>query len=212
MTATDDSSIPNPSPPPPPRRLRRSLTICCITAAILLLVLVAVAITLAFTVFRRRHPQTTLIYTHVFGVSPSLSLPSLKVQLNVSLGLLLLVRNPNYASFRHDAGESLLSYHGQPVGRADVAPGVIPARGSGKVAVQVKIGEDQGYATDLGPLVMDALAGELGVDASTTIPGRVTLLGVIKRDMVATSECHLVIGFPEMELRRRECTEKLTQL
>lgn len=209
MTETGHSSSRlGPSPTHVHHDRRRKLR--CLPLLICLAVLLALLITaviLAFTVFRQRDPNTTLVSATVTGVSPRVTFPAIRVELNVTLDLDLLVKNPNYASFSHDAGKAQLYYSGAQVGEADVAPGRIPARGSTHVKARLTV--DGGNLTaEAGSLLRDVVAGRVGFDTKTRIPGKVTLLGFIKRHAVATSDCHVEVGLPDLKVRSQECKLK----
>ncbi|MQM13715.1 hypothetical protein Taro_046644 [Colocasia esculenta] len=207
----DPSPRPKPESPPPPldcrRRRRRCIAWSCCAVVALLILLAVVILVLALTVFKPREPKASLVSVTVRGVSPRITLPAIHVELNVTLDLDLLVRNPNRASFSHGAGASELSYGGARVGDAVVAPGRIPARGSGHVYSRLTLEADR-FATDLGELLRDVLAGRVGFDSSTRIPGRIALLGFIKRNVVVFSDCHVVIGFPQLAVTEQECRQR----
>ncbi|KAG9443370.1 hypothetical protein H6P81_014710 [Aristolochia fimbriata] len=201
-----------PSAPPKPlddarrRRRRRRCCACCIAVALLLLTLFLILLVLALTVFKRRDPVVTLLSATVSGVAPRLVLPAASVELNVSLRLALHVYNPNRVGFKHHPGKSVVLYRGTRIGEADVASGSVAARGSENVTVDLTVEADK-FLPDVAQLVADVVAGEIDVDANTRVPGRVNVLGIFKRHVVAISECHFAIGVPDLRIRKQDCKQ-----
>ncbi|KAL5204907.1 hypothetical protein ABZP36_009778 [Zizania latifolia] len=191
------------------RRRRRRCLCCCLLVTLLLLLLLAVALLVLFlTVLRVRNPTTRLVSTRLAGVAPRLSFPSVSIQLNVTLLITVAVHNPNPASFTYaSGGHTDLSYRGEHVGDAEIAPGRIPSRGDGAVELALTLQADR-FAGDLTQLIADVTAGSVPLDASTTIPGRVAIFGVFKRHAVAYSDCHIVVGIPDMAVRSQDCHDR----
>ncbi|KAL5206791.1 hypothetical protein ABZP36_035000 [Zizania latifolia] len=191
------------------RRRRRRCLCCCLLVTLLLLLLVAVTLLVLFlTVFRVRDPTTRLVSTRLSGVAPRLAFPAVSLQLNVTLLLAVAVHNPNPASFTFaSGGHSDLSYRGAHVGDAEIAPGRIPSRGDGTVELALTLQADR-FAGDLTQLVADVTAGSVPLDASTRIPGRVAIFGVLKRHAVAYSDCHIVVAISDMDVQRKECRDR----
>ncbi|MQL79809.1 hypothetical protein Taro_012262 [Colocasia esculenta] len=191
--------------PPPPRR--RYLVWTCGALLALLVVLFLLGLVLALTVFKPRDPTTTLASASVAGVAPRVTLPSLRVEINVTLDIDVLVDNPNRAAFSHAPGQTELRYRGAQVGVGDVAPGRIPSRGSAHVYTRVTLEADR-FVADMGSFAQDVLSGRLELDSSTRVPGRVTFLGFIKRHVVAVSDCHFVVGIPSLRIVEQQCQQQ----
>ncbi|RRT70901.1 hypothetical protein B296_00006316 [Ensete ventricosum] len=189
-------------------RRRRRRKLCCLLCLLILALLILAAVVLALTVFKVRDPTMELVSTTVSGVSPNISLPAPRLELNVTLDLAVRVRNRNYAAFAHaSGGHTRLLYRGAQVGKARVEPGRIPPRGTELLRLSLEVEVDQ-LAADLGSLLADAASGAVAFDAETRLPGRVTLLGFIKHHTVATSDCHVVIGVPDLGVQSQECALK----
>ncbi|EEF30578.1 conserved hypothetical protein [Ricinus communis] len=201
MTETNDQL--------PSKRQRRRR--CCFivggVALFLVLLLFIIILILALTVFKAKEPKVDLVSATLDGISPRISFPVINIQLNISLNLNLLVHNRNYASFKHGAGKTSLLYQDKQIGEADLYPGVIPSRGSAPLACRLTIEVDE-LASDMTELIQDVLAGQLVMETRTSIPGRVTFLGIIKKHAVATSACRFTIAFPAMKIQNQECRSK----
>ncbi|KAM4079145.1 hypothetical protein ACB094_09G094500 [Castanea mollissima] len=104
------------------KRKRRCLMALGIPLILIFLLFIIILI-LALTVFKTKSPKTTLVSASLDGVAPSVSLPSAQIELNITVDLKILVKNPNHVSFKHGQGKSYLLYEGNQVGEADIYPG-----------------------------------------------------------------------------------------
>lgn len=204
---------PNPDPEPVPeaknrRHVRRHRCLIAIGFVIFLIMLLfIVLLILVLTVFKAKQPKTQLVSATLDGISPRISFPVVRIQLNITLNLQILVENPNHASFKHGSGQSILLYQGEQVGDVEIYPGNIPGRRSTTIPSRLTLQVDK-VASETLHLVQDILAGQLAMDTRTRIPGRVTFLGLIRKHVVAISDCHFVIAVPEMKVRSQECKER----
>lgn len=206
-THTATSKPPVNDPRHQKQRLRRRRgCLCCACLAVTLVLIAVVLLILFLTVLRVRDPTTRLVSTRLIGVAPRLTFPTLSIQLNVTLLLTVSVHNPNPASFSYASGTTGLWYRGAHVGDAQVDPGRIPSKGDGVVQLEMTV-LTAGFTKDMAQLIRDIEAGSLPLDASARIPGRVAVLGVFKLNVVAYSDCHIVVGFPDMDIRGQDCRD-----
>ncbi|GJN14738.1 hypothetical protein PR202_gb01594 [Eleusine coracana subsp. coracana] len=205
---------------PPPRsqcphhddklRRRRRILICAAFAVLALLLLAAAAAIAALVLLRPRDPVTELLSVTATGVLPAvnLTLPAaVSVHLNVTFLLVVRVRNPNPAAFRHGAAATELLYRGAAVGGGEVPAGVVPSRG--EVVLRMNMTVDAARfveaAAGVGGLVADVIDGEMEFEARTDVAGTVVLLGFVKRRVEARSVCRVVVGVVDVQVRRQEC-------
>lgn len=175
-----------------------------ITIAILLLVLLVIII-LIFTVFKAKQPTTKLVSAKFSGVAPRVSFPAIKIELNISLDLVLNVYNPNHVSFKHGRGSSQVFYLADQVGEVDVAPGNIGAKGSEDIPVRLTLEADK---FDMTSLARDVLGGMMSFEIRTRVPGRATILGFIKKHVISVSTCHLDVQVPSFDVSKQDCKSK----
>lgn len=174
---------------------------------LLLLLLFIIALILILTVFKAKEPRTQLLSATLDGISPRISFPVINIELNITLDLKLLVKNPNHASFKHGPGKSYLLYRGNQVGEADLYPGLIPSKGSGTLPCRLTIEVDE-IASKMTGFINDVLGGQLVVETRTRIPGRVTILGIFKKHAVATSYCQFTFAIAAMKIQSQECKSR----
>ncbi|KAF5200958.1 Late embryogenesis abundant (LEA) hydroxyproline-rich glycoprotein family [Thalictrum thalictroides] len=178
---------------------------CCgITTAIILLLLITIII-LIFTVFKPKDPKITLLSTTVSGIAPRVIFPTLQVELNITLDLKLSVKNKNYASFKYGDGVSVVNYRCNRVGDVDVEPGRMGSRSTGTVEARLTLEAEKFNMTSF---VSDVLAGQLSFEIRTRLPGRVTIIGFIKKHIVALSNCQVDIQIPSFVVSRQQCKNK----
>ncbi|KAL9337140.1 hypothetical protein Peur_071628 [Populus x canadensis] len=180
---------------------------CFIVGGVILLLqllLFIIFLILVLTVFKPKAPQTQLLSATLEGISPRISFPVVNIQLNITLNLTLLVKNPNHVSFKHGPGKSYLLYRGDEVGDADLYPGLIPSKGTETLPSRLTIQVDQ-MAADMSALIIDVLAGQIVLETRTRIPGRATFLKIFKKHAVATSDCRFTIDIPSLKIQSQEC-------
>lgn len=175
-----------------------------ITTAILLLLLLVIII-LIFTVFKTKEPTTKLVSTKVSGVAPRVSFPTVRIELNISLDLVLNVYNPNHASFKHGRGSSQVYYLENQVGEVDIAPGNIGAKGSEDINARLTLEAEK---FDMTSLIRNFVSGKLSFEIRTRVPGRATILGFIKKHLTSMSTCHLDVQVPSLDVSKQECKSK----
>ncbi|KAG2618536.1 uncharacterized protein LOC120667430 [Panicum virgatum] len=191
-----------------PQKFRRRRVVLYLAFAALALLLVAAAAAIALlAVLRPRDPVTELLSVTVTGALPRVvPLPTVSVQLNLTFLLVVRVRNPNPAAFRHGPAATSLYYRGAAVGYGEVPAGTVPSRGGATVRMNMTVQADRVVAAaGIGGLVADVVAGEMEFEARTEVPGTVTLLGIVKRGVEARSVCRVVIGVADVSVRRQEC-------
>jgi hypothetical protein len=182
------------------RRRRRCCCICFLVTLGVLVILGVTLLALFLTVLRVRDPSTHLISSRIVGVAPSLTQPNFTLLITAS------VHNPNPASFSFASGTTGLWYRGTHVGDAQVDPGSIPSKGDTVVELEMTA-FTAGFTANMTQLLEDIEAGSLPLDANARIPGRVAVFGVFKINVVAYSDCHVVVGFPDMGIRGQDCRD-----
>lgn len=187
------------------KRKRRCLMALGIPLILIFLLFIIILI-LALTVFKTKSPNTKLVSASLDGVAPSVSLPAAQIELNITIDIKILVKNPNHVSFKHGQGKSYLLYQGNQVGEADIYPGKIPATGSTTVPYRLTLEADE-LASNLS-FITDVIGGQLVMQANTRIPGRINFLGIYKKHVVIVSECQLRIAVLAMNITDKACKDK----
>ncbi|KAG6392309.1 hypothetical protein SASPL_146525 [Salvia splendens] len=108
-------------------------------------------------------------------------------QINVTLGMLVTVNNPNHASFRYENSTAFVSYRGAPVAEAPIQEDAIPARGSHDISTDLFVDGDRVVAN---PGFMEDLAARrFNFTSSTTLHGRAKVLNLFKITATTNSTC-----------------------
>jgi hypothetical protein len=189
------------------KKTKRRCRIAVGVTLLFIILIFIIALILALTVFKPKQPRTQILSSALDGVAPRVSFPALKIELNITLDLKLLVENKNHASFKHGAGMSYLLYRGKQVGEVQLSPGNIPAMGSSTLPCRLTLQADE-FASDLSSLISDVLTGELVINTHTRIPGKVTFLGFIKKHAVALSDCQFTMDVIQMKIKTQVCKNK----
>lgn len=188
------------------KRKRRCLMALGIPLILIFLLFIIILI-LALTVFKTKSPKTRLVSASLDGVAPSVSFPAAQIELNITIDLKILVKNPNHVSFKHGQGKSYLLYEGNQVGEADIYPGKVPATGSATVPCRLTLEADK-LASNLTGFITDVIGDQLVMQADTRIPGRINFLGIFKKHVVVVSVCQLQIAVLDMNITDKACKDK----
>ncbi|KAJ3676640.1 hypothetical protein LUZ60_004052 [Juncus effusus] len=182
-----------------------SLRRCLFISLFLLLCTAFIIIILCLTVLKPRQSTTIVNSVHLSGLHFSLLSPSLSLSLNLTLSLNITARNPNHASFRYTQGTAKLFYKENLVGFAEIPAGDVEAEGEVNTLVDLTImaGELAGDSEAYG----DFIAGSMDFRTETEIPGRVTVLGVLKHHMVTYSSCDVIVGIRSNTVENSNCSQ-----
>ncbi|XP_042515367.1 uncharacterized protein LOC122089739 [Macadamia integrifolia] len=213
MTATESSfhisnTEPRVPPYPQPKPHRSSALRWILILLPILILFFIIILILSLTVFKPKNPTNQILSAAVGGVSPRVELPQLKLQLNITLNLQILVHNPNHASFKHGLGAAIVYYHGSQVAVADLSPGTVPATGSETLAANLTLEADQ-FVPEINGFISDVMAGEFEIETKSTVPGRIKFLGIFQKHAVSLSDCRIVIGISDLKVRSQECNNKI---
>ncbi|XP_058071019.1 uncharacterized protein LOC131220064 [Magnolia sinica] len=170
------------------KQTRRAFMICCGVTTIFIIILLAVLIALFLTVFKPKQPQIQTQSVSPKGIEFQV-FPFL--QLNVTLGLVVTVKNRNYGSFKNDNSTAFVYYHGELVAEAPIERGMIPARSSRNISTTVEILADK-LLTSL-YFWADIGTGSLNLTSSLTLHGKASFLKLIKIHATAINTCDISV-------------------
>lgn len=162
-----------------------------------------IAFILAQTVFKPKHPILQTVSSTVEDVSTNIS-PPFDVQINFTLSLEMLLKNPNVADVEFKTVENLVYYKDKLVGNLTLPSSTLPAKGSVILACPLVLQIDK-FVADLGDIVQDILHGKIVMETKARMPGKITLLGIFKTHLDSISHCNLVLGFPSMIVLEQVC-------
>ncbi|RYQ83126.1 hypothetical protein Ahy_B10g101749 [Arachis hypogaea] len=169
-------------------RCSKRMKICCGATAAIVILLVVILVILIFTVFKQKDPTVTLQSVKV----KEASLVTFPIEaINVSLGILLTVENPNYGSFSYHNSTAYLNYRGKLLATAPLHEDTLPARGSLNISTTLNF-----YADDLMKLldlVADFVEGVINFTSTTTLEGRVKVLNLFKKKATSSSFCDISV-------------------
>jgi len=166
-------------------RCSKGLKICCGVTALLLIILIVVLVVLFFTIFKPKDPDIVLQSVKLDGFKLEV-FPTLK--LNVSLGIVVTVENPNHGSFTYQNSTAFLYYRGNLVAEAPLHQDTIPARNDHNISTSLTIFVDP---TKFKDLASDYSGGVINFTSTTTLLGKVKVLDLFKIKATSYSTCDL---------------------
>lgn len=180
--------------------------LCCFS---LLIITAIVIVILGFTVFKKKDPTITVNSVTITGVSPKINILKFSFDFNLTLSVDSTVSNPNRVAFKHYPGTIDILYKDTEIGYVYIDGGTVPERGSEEVKSNLTLTLDSFAHVNLTmALLSDLMGDEIAFNTTARIPGRVMILGFIKKDLIATADCHIVIAIPELHINERTCSGK----
>lgn len=170
------------------RRTSRCCKICCGVVILFIIILLVVLIVLFTTILKPKQPKI-LAHDVIIQDFQFQLLPAFK--LNVSLGLVVTIKNPNYGSFKYKNGTASVYYHEEDIAAVQMEDGEIPARGTKDISTSVLVIADK---LILNPsFLADLLTGCFNFTSSSTIPGKASLFKIMKIHATANADCNIFV-------------------
>lgn len=180
---------------------------CCVGS---LVVVVIMGMALALFVFKIKEPKisfnSTTLESLSYAVHRSHDRNMMKLRLNVTVVSEISIKNPNkVASFQFADSTVVISYRGSTAGQAAIPAGKIEADKTAHMNVAVTVFIDDLMSNS--NLLADGMSGNLiTVSASTTIPGRLNLLHVIKKRAIIYSSCDVNVDIFSRTAKVENCS------
>ncbi|KAG6785249.1 hypothetical protein POTOM_010979 [Populus tomentosa] len=112
----------------------RGFKICCGVTTIFIIILAAIFTTLALAVCKPKNPS---IIANPVGLENIQFGGSTNVTLNVTLGMVVTIDNPNYGSFKFTNSTAYVDYHGVIVAEVPIQADLIPAHSEINITTSV---------------------------------------------------------------------------
>ncbi|XP_052174565.1 uncharacterized protein LOC127789662 [Diospyros lotus] len=186
-------------------RKKRARNICLVAIAVILGLLLILLI-LGFTVFKAKHPVTTVDSVALKDFKLSLDIARLRVLLNVSLDVDLSVKNPNKVGFKYTNSSALLKYRNQVVGEAPLPAAKIPADRTVPMNLTLTLMADRLLTNS--KLYSDVLSGTLPLSTFTRISGKVQIFNIFKIHVVSYTSCDLNLDVMSRTVANQTCHYK----
>ncbi|XP_051225901.1 uncharacterized protein [Lolium perenne] len=179
---------------------------CCVTSVAVVGIVVLV---LALTVFKVKDPVFSMNRVTLEDVDGDLlgADGTRPVSVNATLSADVSIKNPNVASFRYGRSETDFYYGGETVGVAYAPAGEVGAGRTARMNVTL-----DALADRISPHVsfMDLVFGrEYDLTSYTEISGRVSVLGIYKRDLHIKVNCSITLevsgAFSSVESKTMDC-------
>lgn len=166
----------------------RGCKICCGVVTLLILILLVVLIALFMTILKPKQPKIQAQDAILQGIAFK-PLPAFK--LNVSLALVVTIKNPNYGSFEYKNGTATIYYHEEEVAAVQIEDGEIPARDTQDIRNSVIVIADKLILNNY--FLFDFLTGCFNFTSSSTIHGKASLFKIMKTHATAVTDCNILV-------------------
>ncbi|PUZ54894.1 hypothetical protein GQ55_5G168300 [Panicum hallii var. hallii] len=193
-------------------RKRRCALWCCGCCGAAVVLLGIAALVLALTVFKVRDPVLTMNGVTLEGVDGDLGTAAgHPVSVNATLSADVSIENPNAASFRFGRSETDFYYAGETVGVAYAPGGEVGAGRTVRMNVTLDVLADRispnVNATDL------IFGQDYNLTSYTEIAGRVSVLGIYKRDLDIKMNCSITLevgAFTTVQSKSTTCVANVS--
>ncbi|KAK3405054.1 uncharacterized protein LOC104425143 [Eucalyptus grandis] len=199
----DVESVPKFAKPPAQRRRSHGCRNACLAPVAVLVLIAVLIVILAFTVFKAKHPVTTVNSAKLRNLQVSVSIAPLGINLNVTVDVDISVKNPNRVAFKYENSTCLLNYRGEQVGEAPVPAGEIGAGRTKQMNLTLNVLANRFLSNS--QAMSDFLSGVLPLNTYTKMPGTVTILGLFKVHVVSTTSCDLSVLVSNSTLGNQQC-------
>ncbi|KAG9152645.1 hypothetical protein Leryth_022413 [Lithospermum erythrorhizon] len=186
------------------RRRRRK---ACIISMWVLGILVALAILftiLGLTVFKAKHPVTTVNFVSLQDIKASFDVAKLRVYINATFLIDLVITNPNHVGFKFDGSVAYLKYKDQEVGGAPIEEGEIGSNEVKPMNLTLNLMADRLLFDP--DVYYQALSGSLPLSTNVVLKGKVQLLFKIK--VKTYTNCNFNINVITQALSDLSCNYK----
>lgn len=200
------NSMPRSPPPPHPQTSRKRGRNICLVVIAVILGLVLLMVILGFTVFKAKHPVTTVNSVVLKDFNFSLNLAKLGVYLNVTLDINLSVKNPNKVGFKYTNSSAYLNYRGRVVGEAPLPASKISSEQTVNMNLTLTLLADRLISNS--NLYSDIISGTLPLSAFTRIAGKVSIFKIIKVHVVSYTTCDINIDVMNRSVTNQTCQYK----
>lgn len=162
--------------------------ICCVVTSVIIILLVVTLVILYFTMFKPKQPQI---------VATPLILRSIKLELlpvptlNISIGLDVFIRNPNYAGFKYHNATASIYYRGVLVGFVAIDAGIIHARATKNISTVMDL--QAGKIISNPYFFPDIISGSLNLTSSSNQQGDAILLKIFKLHASTIVSCDISV-------------------
>lgn len=179
--------------------------VCIIVTGVLIAIALVIVI-LAFTVFKAKHPVTTVDSLKLEDFDVSLDIAKLRVNLNVTLDVDVSVYNPNKVGFKYSNSTAHLIYRGQLVGEVPLPAGEISSGETKVLNLTLTLMADRLLSNS--QLYSDITSGTLPLNTFVRISGKVSILGFIKVHVVSSTSCDFVVNTSTRAVGNQVCQYK----
>ncbi|XP_062014795.1 late embryogenesis abundant protein At1g64065-like [Rosa rugosa] len=166
----------------------RGWKICATVTGILFITILVVLVVLFLTVLKIKEPDIVArpvnLESYEVVVFPA-------IKFNVSVGILITVKNRNYGSFKYDNSTALISYRDKVIAVTPLKDGTIPSHKKYNITASMDILADKLLFDS--NFLRDLRAGVLNFTSHTTVHGKGSLLKIFHKKATSKTDCNISI-------------------
>lgn len=176
----------------------------CLSVTAVILALGLLFLILGLTVFKAKHPVTTVNSVTLQDLDFSFDITRLRVFLNVTLDANVSIKNPNRVGFKYRDSTAILRHRGNDVGSVPVPAGRIGSKSTKSMNLTLTIMADR-LMSDAS-VYSDAVSGTLPFQTYVRISGKVRI--VVSIHVVSKATCDFDINLVNQTLSNMNCHYK----
>jgi len=166
---------------------KRGLKICLIVSTLFLIIVSIVTITLILTIFKPKDPTIRANFAQFNFLSANITM-------NMTLGMVITIVNPNYAGFKYQNSISYINYHDTIVGNVPTESQLVPARSEINVTTSAnfmveKLLQNPQFWKDM---VHNRMM--INLTSTTELPGKAIVLKYIKLKAITYCSCDISVN------------------
>ncbi|XP_050878460.1 uncharacterized protein LOC127082263 [Lathyrus oleraceus] len=167
--------------------MARGLKLCLIISTVFLIIVTVVILTLILTIFKPKDPTISVGLPHFNLLSPNITM-------NMTLGMVITILNPNYGSFKYQNSIGYVTYHDTVVGNVPIDSQLVPARSEINVTTNAdfmvgKLIQNPKFWSDI---VQNGMVFNL--TSTTELPGKAIVLKYVKVKAIAYCSCNISVN------------------
>ncbi|KAD1722738.1 hypothetical protein R6Q59_026305 [Mikania micrantha] len=189
----------------PSRNSKRRRCIC-LSVTLSVLAVALIILILALTVFKSKKPITTVNSVAIKDVNATVNLLPLKISINISLDIMISVKNPNRIGITYRNSFAVIRYKRRDVGNIPIPAGKIGSGETKRMNLTVTVFADR-LLSDI-DVYGDVISGNFPLSTYTRISGKIRILNMFNIHVSSTSTCNLKIDILNRKIVDQSCHYK----
>ncbi|CAI8585270.1 unnamed protein product [Vicia faba] len=181
--------------------------IVCVAATIGIVILIILAVViLAFTVFKAKEIISTVDSIEVHDMDMGFSMFTMSLNMNVTLDVIVSVKNPNVYGLKYYNGSTQINYRGQLIGEAPIPSGEISRGQTKRMNLTLTLMADRVLSNK--HILSDVSSNTMPLSSFMKVTGEVNVLGLTKIHAKSISSCNFTLKISNKTIENKVCRYK----